>query len=223
MWLVSLLAYALPSALVMYALGALVAYKLRLTKITKIAGFFIAWPITAITALLMANETTILSAEKEIFPAAAIGAIIAVSGIALAGRRNTPVNHSSIPLQTVIDEERVYAEIAQELETGIADKGLWTRLFAESGGDDKQTKVLYIKQRSECLITAERLRLEQAQDSRKPTEESQIESPVVAVKRDEQVTGIDWLEQVTGLNWLKEVFFCVLLLFVIFIITGAYF
>jgi hypothetical protein len=88
MWFVSLLAYALPSALLMYALGALVVYKLRLTKITKIAGFFIAWPVTAITALLMANETTILSAEKEIFPAATIGAIIAVFGIALAGKRN---------------------------------------------------------------------------------------------------------------------------------------
>jgi len=132
-----------------------------------------------------------------------------------------PVNYSSIPLQTVIDEERVYAEIAQELETGIVDKGLWTRLFAESGGDDKQTKVLYIKQRSERLITAEHLRLEQAQAfARKPTEESQVESPVMAVKRDEQVTGIDWLEQVTGLNWLKEVFFCALL---IFIIAWAYF
>ncbi len=88
MWFVSLLAYALPSALLMYAIGALVVYKLRLTKITKIAGFFIAWPVTAITALLMANETTILSAEKEIFPAATIGAIIAVFGIAIAGKRN---------------------------------------------------------------------------------------------------------------------------------------
>lgn len=66
------------------------------------------------------------------------------------------------PQQTDIDEEGIYATIANELETGIADKGLWTRLFAECGGDEKQTKVLYIKERADRLISAERLRLEQA-------------------------------------------------------------
>jgi hypothetical protein len=64
--------------------------------------------------------------------------------------------------QTVIDEDPIYTAIAKELETGVADKGLWIRLFAECGGDEKQTKVLYIKQRADRLIAAERLRLEQA-------------------------------------------------------------
>lgn len=59
-----------------------------------------------------------------------------------------------------VDEDRVYAQIAEELETGIADKGLWTRLFAECSGDEKQTKVLYIKQRAERLIEAEKARIE---------------------------------------------------------------
>jgi hypothetical protein len=71
-------------------------------------------------------------------------------------------SHSTIHVYTVVDEERVYAEIATELEGAVADKGLWTRLFAECGGDEKQTKVLYIKQRAERLISSERLRLEQA-------------------------------------------------------------
>lgn len=61
-----------------------------------------------------------------------------------------------------IDEDSVYRQIAEELETGATDKGLWIRLFAECGGDEKQTKVLYIKQRAERLISAECLRLEQA-------------------------------------------------------------
>lgn len=56
--------------------------------------------------------------------------------------------------QATIDEDRVYRQIAEELETGATDKGLWTRLFAECGGDEKQTKVLYIKQRAERLIAA---------------------------------------------------------------------
>lgn len=58
-----------------------------------------------------------------------------------------------------IDEDRIYEEIARELETGTVEKGLWTRLFAECGGDENQTKVLYIKQRAERLISAARMRL----------------------------------------------------------------
>lgn len=63
---------------------------------------------------------------------------------------------------TDIDDEHIYATIAKELETGVVDKGLWTRLFAELGGDEKQTKVRYIKHRADRLISAERTRLEQA-------------------------------------------------------------
>ena len=50
----------------------------------------------------------------------------------------------------------VYAAIANELESGGTDKGLWTRLFAEANGDEKMTKVAYIKQRAAKLMEAER-------------------------------------------------------------------
>ncbi|HRF12441.1 MAG TPA: DUF4328 domain-containing protein [Candidatus Accumulibacter phosphatis] len=66
----------------------------------------------------------------------------------------TSNNLAQSPLQTVVDEERIYTAIASELEGGVADKGLWTRLFAECGGDEKQTKVLYIKQRAQRLMAA---------------------------------------------------------------------
>ncbi len=75
---------------------------------------------------------------------------------------NTTPSERKAPLQTAVDEDHVYAEIAKELETGVVDKGLWTRLFADCDGDEKKTKVLYIKQRAERLIAAESLRLEQA-------------------------------------------------------------
>ncbi|MER2602682.1 MAG: hypothetical protein ABTR27_10030, partial [Candidatus Competibacter phosphatis] len=52
----------------------------------------------------------------------------------------------------------VYAAIANELESGGTDKGLWTRLFAEANGDEKMTKVAYIKQRAAKLMEAERSR-----------------------------------------------------------------
>lgn len=60
-----------------------------------------------------------------------------------------------------VDEDRIYTQIADELETGNLDRGMWTRLFAECGGDEKQIKVLYIKQRAERLITAKHVRLTQ--------------------------------------------------------------
>lgn len=62
--------------------------------------------------------------------------------------------------------DAIYEEIAREMETGKTEKGLWTRLFAECSGDEQQTKVLYIKQRAEKLISAERARLEQEASER---------------------------------------------------------
>lgn len=47
--------------------------------------------------------------------------------------------------------DSIYARIADELESGNTDKGLWTRLWAECGGDDTQTRVQYIKHRAEAL------------------------------------------------------------------------
>lgn len=88
-------------------------------------------------------------------------------------KTNSSDNFAKRPPQTVVDEDHVYAEIAKELETGVADKGLWTRLFAECGGDEKQTKVLYIKVRAERLISSERLRLEHASMARDTTNDTQ--------------------------------------------------
>ncbi len=61
----------------------------------------------------------------------------------------------------LIDKDSIYAVVAEELETGKTDKGLWTRLFAECGGDEKQVKVLYIKRRAEKLLEAEMARHQQ--------------------------------------------------------------
>jgi hypothetical protein len=87
MWFLQLLAYALPSTILMYVFGALLIYKIRLTIATKIVGFFVAWLVTVITALLMADKKTVLSAQLEMFPAAAIGVIVALFVVSVAGRR----------------------------------------------------------------------------------------------------------------------------------------
>ncbi len=71
-----------------------------------------------------------------------------------------PVGNATIQVPTVVDEDRIYATIGQELESGNTDKGLWTRLFVECEGDEKRIKIEYIKLRAERLIAAENLRLE---------------------------------------------------------------
>lgn len=63
-------------------------------------------------------------------------------------------------------EDRLYEQIAQEIEANTVDKATWTKAFAQSGGDDKQTRVLYIKARFDRLMAAENARLEAVQHER---------------------------------------------------------
>jgi hypothetical protein len=62
---------------------------------------------------------------------------------------------------TIFDQDAIYEIVANEMESGKTDKGLWTRLFAEFDGDEKKTKIAYIKQRAEKLMAAERSRLQE--------------------------------------------------------------
>ena len=81
----------LPSTWLIYTLVLIITYKLKLTKTRRIVGFFIAWLITTITALLIENQPTVFSAiqgQGIVFTAAAIGAIIAVFAIAITRKRN---------------------------------------------------------------------------------------------------------------------------------------
>jgi hypothetical protein len=74
-----------------------------------------------------------------------------------------PTQSASMPSialhSPAFDEDAVYEVVANEMESGKTDKGLWTRLFAELDGDEKRTKIAYIKQRAEKLMAAERHRV----------------------------------------------------------------
>lgn len=71
--------------------------------------------------------------------------------------------------------DEIYAQVADELETGKTDKGLWTRLYAECDGDEKRAKVQYIKQRVNSLQSARR-------DQR---EAEQVKAAIAAKQRAE--------------------------------------
>lgn len=75
-------------------------------------------------------------------------------------------------------EDRLYEQIAQEIETNAVDKGIWTKAFAQSGGDDKLTRVAYIKARFEKLMVTENANLEVLQREREEVarlEQEQLE------------------------------------------------
>ena len=74
------------------------------------------------------------------------------------GVEEAALNQSSAE---ALDEDAVYRQIAEEFQTGTTDSGLWTRLFAHCGGDERKTEVLYIRERAERLVLAEMERLEQ--------------------------------------------------------------
>ena len=59
---------------------------------------------------------------------------------------------TNIDASNDMDEDHVYEAIAQEIEDGLQNKGLWTRLFCECDGDENKTRAAYIKQRVEKIL-----------------------------------------------------------------------
>lgn len=77
----------------------------------------------------------------------------------------------------LVDEDAIYTRIAHELETGSEDRGLWTRLFADSDGDEKKTKVSYIKYRAAQLIAAEHSAPHNTPPEPQPTQQQSYQAP----------------------------------------------
>jgi len=74
-----------------------------------------------------------------------------------------PSNQESTSIPNLITVESIedwaYEQVGNELESNNPEKGLWTKLFVQAGGDDKQTRLLYISARVEKLIAMEKVRL----------------------------------------------------------------
>lgn len=91
------------------------------------------------------------------------------------------------------DEDAAYEVVANEMESGKTDKGLWTRLFAELDGDEKKTKIAYIKQRAEKLMVAERVRTEQRKreevEQLRQAEEEQLRQMTIKERIQKNLVG----------------------------------
>ena len=104
------------------------------------------------------------------------------------------------------DEDSIYAIVADELESGKTDKGLWTRLFADCSGDEKQTKVLYIKRRFEKLMEAERIRrvhIAQVESDRIRKAEADAKKSEQLRRREAGLAIPELIVAVSNGNWSK--------------------
>ena len=115
--------------------------------------------------------------------AIAIFALIG-GGISLLFKRKTLVEISSNA-----GDDKFYEEVARELQEKPMSPGLWTKAFAETGGDDAKARALYIKYRVAQLSEASQQQLEEAQLS-KQRQEKQKRAATNAAK-EQQIAAIE--------------------------------
>jgi hypothetical protein len=101
--------------------------------------------------------------------AIAIFALIG-GGISLLFKRKTLVG-----IPSSAGDEKFYDEVARELQEKPMVPGLWTKAFAEMGGDDAKARALYIKYRVAQLAEAHRQLVEKTNlEAQRKTEADKI-------------------------------------------------
>jgi len=107
------------------------------------------------------------NAQLALFPPSfAATSVLDIEGPGLAALTggDTSADSATLLEKALNDlEDKAYDQVGQELETNTVDRATWTKAFAQAGGDDKQTRVVYIQLRVEKLVSAgtERLKAEQ--------------------------------------------------------------
>jgi hypothetical protein len=84
---VGLLAFFLPATLLFFSIGTIFLKKLKLTFSTFVFGFFVAWIVAAVVALVIADQPTANSARESMVSASLAGSIFALIGISVGGKR----------------------------------------------------------------------------------------------------------------------------------------
>jgi hypothetical protein len=88
-------------------------------------------------ALRQPVGTEMQSAAPQTSPVLSVGEVVARAPI----QANAPTS-----------DDEIYEIVANEINGGNISKGLWTRLYAEADGEERKTRVLYIKHRSAELL-----------------------------------------------------------------------
>jgi hypothetical protein len=98
-----------------------------------------------------------------------------------------------------VGSDKFYDEVARELQEKSMVPGLWTKAFAEMGGDDAKARALYIKYRVAQLAEASRQRLEEDQLEKQRREEQQ-QAAVETAKRQARTKFHRFIYLILGLG-----------------------
>jgi hypothetical protein len=104
-----------------------------------------------------------------------MASIIAVAIFALIGGGISLLfkQKALVEISTNGGDEKFYEEVARELQDKPMIPGLWTKAFAEMGGDDAKARALYIKDRVAQFAEANRQQREQKRAKIRAAEEQQ--------------------------------------------------
>jgi len=80
------------------------------------------------------------------------------------------------------EDDKFYDEVARELQEKAMVPGLWTKAFAETGGDDAKARALYIKYRVAQLSETSRQQLEEDRIAKHQQEKQRLD----AIETDKQ-------------------------------------
>jgi hypothetical protein len=94
--------------------------------------------------------------------------------------------------------DKFYDEVARELQEKPLVAGLWTKAFAEMGGDDAKARALYIKYRVAQLAEASRQQFEEYQRAKKWSDE-QKRSAMEAAERKGRTSSHRFIYLILGL------------------------
>ena len=87
-----------------------------------------------------------------------------------------------------LENDKYYDEVARELQDKPMVPGLWTKAYAEMGGDDAKARALYIKYRVAQLSEASHQQLDEAQLA-KHQQEKQRRDAIETAKRQARSTS----------------------------------
>lgn len=134
-----------------------------------------------------AGRASMVDADKQTYVPPAIGG----QGEAASEKNDEAVLDALFETDSPLPEvnlDKIYEEVAEELDREKVDKGLWTRLYAEFDGDEQKVKVGYIKARAEKLLRekGEEIRIARLRHEEKLRAVSQLR-----MKRDHVRANID--------------------------------
>jgi hypothetical protein len=147
------------------------------------------YQVSAVTSMPAGTSSQSSASYSPSLPVPSLGAALTMPKSAFTTQPAQPATREIPELENI--EDRIYAQVGEELESGNTDKGIWTKAFAQAGGDDKQTRVLYIKLRVEKLIAAERGRVELLKQALEEAEQ-------LRVAEAERLDRMGWKEKVAA-------------------------